>query len=237
MRNPAYITVYDTIKNWIFSGKYKPGDLLPAEPELISFFSVSRTTVRKAIEMLSHEGMLVTRQGIGTIILDYHTTQSMNTITSFTTTLRDKGYDVTFKAVYSDIINADAHISHILGIPTDTKIAMLYRVPCASGVPIAIIRNYIPYSYVNGIENRLDEIESLYAFLKKEYDLTVEATHDRIFCRAAEIEEAYILDIPPKFPLLCINRVCCQNYKPIAYDTLLIRGDMYACEIDLSVKL
>jgi GntR family transcriptional regulator len=114
---------------------------------------------------------------------------------------------------------------------------MIYRIPCASGVPVAIIRNYMPYSYVAGIEKRLDEIQSLYAFLKNEYDLTVEATRDRIFCRSAEIEEAYMLDIQPKAPLLCVDRVCFQNSKPIAYDMLFIRGDMYEYELDLSVKI
>ena len=74
MRNPAYFVVYEAIKNWIFSGKYKPGDLLPPEPELIRQFAVSRTTIRKALEMLSHESLIVARQGIGTIVLDYHTT-------------------------------------------------------------------------------------------------------------------------------------------------------------------
>jgi len=237
MRNPAYIVVYDTIKKWIISGKYKSGDLLPPEPELIRQFDVSRTTVRKAIEMLAHESFLVTRQGIGTIVLDYQTTQSLNSVTSFTTTLRNKGYDVRIKAAYAEITTADSKVAQCLGIPRDSQVVMIYRVPCASGTPAAIIRNYIPYSYVNGIESRVGEIESLYAFLKNEYDLTVETTRDRIFCRSADIEEAYMLDIPPKSPLLCIDRVCMQNYKPISYDTLLIRGDMYKFEIDLSVKL
>ncbi|MBQ2724796.1 MAG: GntR family transcriptional regulator [Clostridia bacterium] len=237
MRNPAYFVVYETIRSWIYSGKYKPGDLLPPEPELIQQFAVSRTTIRKALEMLSHEGLIVARQGIGTIVLDYHTTQSLNTVTSFTTTLREKGFDVTIKAAHAEVLSADLKISQFLGITTGSQIAMIYRVPCASGVPIAIIRNYIPYSYVTGIEKRVDQIQSLYAFLKNEYDLTVEATRDRIFCRSAEIEEAYMLDIQPKSPLLCVNRVCYQNSKPIAYDTLLIRGDMYEYELDLSVRI
>ena len=88
MRKPAYFVVYETIKKWIFSGQYKPGDLLPSEPDLIKQFAVSRTTVRKAMEMLAHDSLIVARQGIGTIVLDCHTTQNLNTVTSFTTTPR-----------------------------------------------------------------------------------------------------------------------------------------------------
>lgn len=237
MRSPAYFVVYEAIRDWIFSGKYEPGDLLPPEPELIRQFAVSRTTVRKAIDMLAHDSLIVARQGIGTIVLDYHTTQSLNTVTSFTTTLREKGFDVTIKNAHSEIVTADAKLAQILGIAVGSQLAMIYRVTCASGVPIAIIRNYIPYSLVSGIEKRSTEIQSLYAFLKSEYDLTVEATHDRISCRSAEIEEAFMLDIQPKSPLLCVKRVCFQNAKPIAYDTLLIRSDMYEFEVNLNIKI
>ena len=122
MRSPTYFMIYETIRDWIFSGQYKPGDLLPPEPELIRQFAVSRTTIRKAIEMLAHDGLIVTRQGIGTIVLDYHTTQSLNTVTSFTTTLREKGFDVTIKNAYAEIVTADALLAQILGITVGTQI-------------------------------------------------------------------------------------------------------------------
>jgi DNA-binding GntR family transcriptional regulator len=54
--------------------------------------------------------------------LDYHTTQSLNTVTSFTTTLREKGFDVTIKNAYAEIVTADALLAQILGITVGTQI-------------------------------------------------------------------------------------------------------------------
>ena len=50
-RNPAYATVYDVMKKEIIEGDFAIGDLLPTEPELEKRFGVSRTTVRKAVDL------------------------------------------------------------------------------------------------------------------------------------------------------------------------------------------
>lgn len=56
------------IEYMIESGQWKVGEKIPAEPELMSKFDVSRNTLREAVQSLVHVGMLETRQGIGTII-------------------------------------------------------------------------------------------------------------------------------------------------------------------------
>ncbi|WP_434293635.1 FadR/GntR family transcriptional regulator [Clostridium botulinum] len=56
------------IENMIESGLWKVGEKIPAEPELMNKFDVSRNTLREAIQSLVHVGMLETRQGIGTIV-------------------------------------------------------------------------------------------------------------------------------------------------------------------------
>lgn len=67
-RTPAYKAVYFSIKRAIQDGSYKAGSLLPSEPELEKQFNVSRTTVRKAISLLTTEGYLDVKQGRGTLV-------------------------------------------------------------------------------------------------------------------------------------------------------------------------
>lgn len=56
------------IEEMIESGQWKIGDKIPAEPELMDMFEVSRNTLREGIQSLVHAGLLETRQGIGTTV-------------------------------------------------------------------------------------------------------------------------------------------------------------------------
>lgn len=60
--------VADQIEQMIESGQWKVGEKIPAEPELVDMFEVSRNTLREGIQSLVHAGLLETRQGIGTTV-------------------------------------------------------------------------------------------------------------------------------------------------------------------------
>src|SRR5512137_610788 len=101
---PRYLWVYDSLKNQIETEDYKVGDFLPPEPELQKTFRVSRTTVRKAVEMLAQQGFVYIRQGKGTQVLDFKATQKLGNVTSFSETLREKGFTVTHADVRVDLV-------------------------------------------------------------------------------------------------------------------------------------
>lgn len=56
------------IEQMIETGQWKIGDKIPAEPELMDMFEVSRNTLREGVQSLVHVGLLETRQGIGTTV-------------------------------------------------------------------------------------------------------------------------------------------------------------------------
>ena len=70
---PAYRQLYAELKSDIKNGKYPPGIFLPTESELEQIFDVSRTTVRRAISMLTAEGYLSVKQGRGTEVQEVST--------------------------------------------------------------------------------------------------------------------------------------------------------------------
>ena len=107
-KTPAYVRVYNTLRGRILDGDYALGELLPPEPELEKQFLVSRTTVRKAVELLSREGLVEAKQGRGTRVLDYHTTQNINVVSSLSETLERKGCKVYCKNMYIDTVPASS---------------------------------------------------------------------------------------------------------------------------------
>ncbi|GIO38346.1 transcriptional regulator [Paenibacillus antibioticophila] len=60
--------VLDQMQRLIQSGQYKSGDKLPPEPELMKLLAVGRSTIREAVKVLTHAGLLEVRQGDGTYI-------------------------------------------------------------------------------------------------------------------------------------------------------------------------
>lgn len=61
--------VADRLQELIVSGKYAVGQQLPTEPELMGQFSVGRSSIREAVKILAHRGLVRVQQGLGTFVL------------------------------------------------------------------------------------------------------------------------------------------------------------------------
>ena len=68
-KEPLYITVMNIIKDRIIDGTYEIGQLIPTETEFEEEFKVSKITIRKAIELLEHEGYVLKKSGKGRLHL------------------------------------------------------------------------------------------------------------------------------------------------------------------------
>ena len=86
----SYDIVYRDLKKKIITGKYPVKSLLPSEPQLCAMFNVSRTTIRKAVDILQQEGYVSPQRGIGTVVLSNRATQDLNKLSSMTQTLTEK---------------------------------------------------------------------------------------------------------------------------------------------------
>ena len=202
---PIYIKIYDKLKSAIKGGTYPPGSFLPTEQELETLYQVSRTTIRKAVKLLSDEGILSVRQGCGTMVMDIRTTQNYNQVTSVTESLRKRGYDVTTGSMMIDVIPASRDIAADLFIPEGTPVARIQRLQLADGRPVTLMENYIEYAKVPGIEQHSGHFVALYQFLEETYGLIIDATRDRISAKSADFLEARVLEIEPKTALLALT--------------------------------
>lgn len=232
----AYENVYNSLKKAINLGVYSEKSLLPAEPQLCKMFGVSRTTVRKAVDMLTQGGYVKPQRGIGTVVLKRRVEQDVNKLSSLTETLKAKGYDVHLKSYALEIIEADEKTANKLNIEAGDKIAHVSRVTCASGVPIAIIDNYIPYIYVQGIELASRNYTSLYKMLNEEFNLIIEKSNDIIFAINATKTQGELLDVKENDALIVVDRICFNGDTAVCYDIVIARSDMYEYHVSLFNK-
>lgn len=231
-QNPAYLKVYNKIKGLIQDGTYPVSTFLPPESELEELFQVSRTTVRKAIKMLSDDGIVTVRQGSGTIINGNRTTQNYNKVNSITESLKRKGYTVTTAGMMIEVFPASLSLAKELEIPINEKVARVQRVQCANEKPVSIMTNYIPYKLVPGIEQYQNQFVGLYQFMEDVYKIEIEYSRDKIYAKSADFFEAQALQVEPKEALLTVHRVCYANKRPVCIDHVCVIGNQYEVEIE-----
>jgi GntR family transcriptional regulator len=227
----AYMRVYNVLKKQILEGGYSIGSLLPIESELEKMFGVSRTTVRKAVEILCREGFLETRQGRGTVVLDYRTSQNLNVVTSTSETLERRGYKVVTRDMYIDRVQAQGKLARELNVEEGTEVVRVQRIQTADDVPIAIMKNYLKASLVPGIEPHSNQFPRLYDFLQDFYGVAIDAAQDRITAKNASFEEAQMLGVPVGTALVYLSRICFQNGAPVDVDHVSLVGGRYEFEV------
>lgn len=226
-----YHKIHDRIKQDIKNEVYAIGSLLPTEAELESKYSVSRTTIRKAMGLLAEEGYVEIKQGRGTRVLNYKAKQNFNRVTSVTESLRRKGFHVTTKSMHIDLIPATYPLTDALKLKDGETLARVQRIQLADGKPICIMTNYLPYETVPGLEQAVGTFCALYQHLEDTYGFAITNTKDRIFATAASFYEAEMLDIPTCTPILQIERTCYNQGNPVCVDLVKIIGSQYEVEI------
>jgi GntR family transcriptional regulator len=214
-----YQWVYNSLKNRIEVEDFKVGDFLPPEPELQRMFNVSRTTVRKAVEMLGQHGFVYIRQGRGTQTLDFKATQKLGYVTAFSETLREQGVTVTQLDVRVDTVPAPRRTAGNLGVAPGSLLVKIDRVTLANGTPIAHMTNWPLPDIAPDIARRIAGMGFLYSFLESSYNLVIEAATDYLSARQATREEAAWLQIPADSPTL-VEPVEAAGWAPDVGDAL-----------------
>lgn len=137
---PVYAAIYTALRTQIFSGQFKPGDLLPSESHLCQEYHASRETVRKGLRQLENEGLIFARPKIG-----YFVSQPNHNdmVLSLSGELKDCTYQ------YRDIhgILPDERMQQLLDIPATRKVIEFSQIARnAEGIPVAYDVKYVPYA-------------------------------------------------------------------------------------------
>ena len=98
---PLYQQLYEMLRGNITRGEWKPGDLIPAESELIEQYGVSRITVRQVLDMLVQEGLIYRQRGRGSFVAHPTVEQVLQRLVSFTDDMRQRGFAPSTRTLFS----------------------------------------------------------------------------------------------------------------------------------------
>ena len=234
MFNKNGIPLYIQLKNELLKDireNYSPNDIIPAEGILEKTYEVSRITVRRAIEELGKEGILVKKQGKGTFVKEKKILYDANAIGSLTQRLEKQNHSLKTKSIEFEIIKDEHPVKELLGCDT---LLCIKRFRVLDDVPFALMKNYLDVRKAPKLQETF-LIESLYTFLKEQYSIEFYKAEETVEAKAASKDEAKKLDIEEKHPLLSLQRLSFdRNNKAVEFSDILINSDMYKHKIMLS---
>ena len=204
---PLYRIVKEGIRQRIIDRRWNPGDCLPNEFALGAMFEASQGTVRKALNELVAENIVVRHQGKGTFVASH--TPEQNLFRFF----HIHGDDGTWREPDSTIIScrrepANRAIADKLGIERGERIAIIARVRHFAAQTIIVEDIYLPGELFPDL-NKVSEDDlpgALYQYYQSRFGLTVAKAVERIKAVAASEDDARILEVDPGTPLLEIER-------------------------------
>lgn len=232
-RTPAYRTVYSDIRRKISDGTYPVGSMIPTETQLQEAYGVSRTTIRKAISMLAQEERLSIRQGHGTVVLEKTTTQSLNSITTITTSLMERGFQVTVQGMSIDLVDAPEKVSKALHLDVKGQVYRIQRVLCADGDPVVYSCSYYRPDWLPGLEQYENTFVSIYRLFQEKYHILITEVDETISAAGCSFIDAQVLQIPQGTPILLSRRISSCSLGLLEYAESKILADKYEYSIHM----
>ncbi len=223
---PLYLQLKHWIEGTVERGAAKPGDVLPSERDLAARADVSRVTVRKAMQHLVRDGVLIQRHGSGTFVARQtaRVEQSLSLLTSFTEDMARRGMSV--RAIWLDrgLYTPSPEEMVTLGLSAGDLVARVGRLRLSGDTPLAIERAALSSAILADPE----VVEgSLYAHLELSGNRPVRAIQ-RI--RAANLgpADAQLLGVAPGAASLNIERISyLASGRVIEFTRSIYRGDTY----------
>lgn len=238
--SPTFSPLYQQIKALITqslqSGEWKPGELIPSEVELASRFKVSQGTVRKAIDELSAENLVVRRQGKGTFVATHHEERAHY---RFLRLMPDEGEakQPDNRVVEVKRMRAPAEVARLLDMKSGDSVIFIRRVQSFDGVPTILDELWLPGALFRGLTvERLVEYKGpMYGLFETEFGTRMIRATERVRAVLAEPQVGELLDVQPGTPLLSVERVSfTYGDKPVEVRRGLYRTDTHHYHNELS---
>lgn len=192
---PIYQQLAELLREKIEKGEYAFGSSLPSEREIAETYELNRMTVRKALDLLEKEGLLVRIQGKGTFINTPKIDTRLDTIQSLGKFLTQMGVSVTNRVLYCGRRKADYKFSKIFGVSPEDEIYQIFRLRLGNGEPFALEYSYVPFAYINDCEQYDFKVYSLYDLYDK-HGIVLMEDHQQLEIVTVHNPQAKLLDLP-----------------------------------------
>lgn len=231
---PAFSPLYRQIRVLLLeslkSGEWKPGDAIPTEPELALRFRVSQGTVRKAVDELAADNLLVRRQGKGTFVATHNEERSLFRFLRLAPLQGEVEYPDS-ELIDSRRTRASGEVARLLGLRSGDGLVFLRRLLSFQESPTVVDEISLPAAIFRGFSAQRfnDWTGSMYGFFETEFGVRIVRADESIRAVPADAKTGKLLNVTPGTPLLCVDRVTyTYGDRPVEFRRGLYRTDKHA---------
>ncbi|MFW6252241.1 MAG: GntR family transcriptional regulator [Halanaerobium sp.] len=215
----------------IYEGDYSSGSYLPSENKLAQEFEVTRSTIRKALNVLKDKGTIESRQGKGYLVKELHWEQSLLQFYSFG------------KNISKNIENPETKVleyKKIRGLKTaadfkDSELWEINRLRFMNGIPLILETSYIPVKFLTEFKETELKQDSLYNLLKKNNNNVVKAK-EYLEPVLPSLKDQELLEVKEED---CLFQTIRYSYNAkselIELRESLIRGDHFSFSVEMTL--
>jgi len=235
-RAPSFSPLYQQIKALILQslqqGQWKPGEVIPSELELAARFKVSQGTVRKAVDELASENLLVRRQGRGTFVATHAERQVEY---RFLRLHPDRGTLGGEGPAQREVVEcrrqrASAEVARALALRAGDAVLQARRVLRFAGAPTILEDLWLPAGPFKGLTaERLSGYHGpMYALFEAEFGVRMVRAEEKLRAVLPDPRQASLLAVTTATPLLSVERIAyTYNDTPMELRRGLYRTDTH----------
>jgi GntR family transcriptional regulator len=209
--SPLYQQIKSLILGYLQSGEWKPSNAIPSEIDLAVRFKVSQGTVRKAIDELAAENLLVRRQGKGTFVATH---AERNVQYRFLKLVPDDGNPGSAGPAQRNIIDckktkASHDVAQRLALSIGDAVLQVRRVLSFASTPTILEDIWLPASPFEGLTaERLTQYDGpMYALFETEFGVRMVRAEEKIRAMLPDSNQRKLLNIEHQIPLLSVERI------------------------------
>ena len=209
--SPLYSQIKALILQSLQSGEWKPGEVIPSEIDLAARFRVSQGTVRKAIDELALENLLVRRQGKGTFVATHAAQQAQF---RFLKLVPDNGLPGSLGLAQREVIDcrrtrASADVAKALKLRSGDAVLQARRVLSFAGTPTILEDLWLPAAPFKGLtaERMASYDGPMYALFETEFNMRMLRAEEKIRAEAAIDGREQLLKVEHGTRLLGVERI------------------------------
>jgi GntR family transcriptional regulator len=206
---PLYLQIKVLLEASLAAAEWRPAEAIPSEQELAGRFGVSQGTVRKAIDALAADNLVIRRQGKGTFVATH--TEERASLIRFLRLRRNDAVDEHPASRLIDLRRgkASAEVARLLDLKPGEALIILRRVLEYSGIPTVLDEITLPAALFRGLTKaRVDAYRgSMYSFFETQCGVRMLKAQEKLRAIAADAFSAEVLRVAPGEPLLSVDRI------------------------------
>ncbi len=230
---PLYLQVEQDLRRLIDSHEWDSGYRIPSEKELEDLYGASRITIRRALQDLAADGLLIREPGRGTFVREPTLTAEPRGVTSFSEEMIRLGLRAGARTIDCGLERVDAIVADRLRLAEGDPVVVIQRLRVAEDRPLGIQRARLPAQRFPGLEAADLSGRSLYEYLRVTYGVIPTEADEMFRVGRIEGDDAGLLEVEPGVCAFLVERLTFDEYGPFEFVESVMRGDRYRVHLGL----